>query len=177
MTENTNQTNLDWTKDEAYVAESRFIEYKEGEFISFWILRKQPNMPGDFQPIVETLEDGKGNKICNEIKDKAGNIVDKTEVRKATWDVVDASGKLKKWSCTLGGKKSLYEKVKSRIIEACKGSKAYLGLKIKKTGSGLKTEYDIETNPELPNKAEVKSEAKKEESKVPELPKADKVVA
>jgi hypothetical protein len=158
------QKDLGWMDNEEYKAETRFIQYKLGEFIRFWILRDQPNLPGAYQPVVETLEDDKG-VIYNEIKDKAGNVLDKVAVRKATWSVIAEDGSVKQWSCAIGGAKSLYGKVKSRIIEALKDKKPYLGLKIKKDGAGMKTSYDIETLPELP--------PKKEEKDVKEIPKTD----
>ena len=144
---------LDYMKEEEYQPESPYFQYVIGEFTKLWIPKKQ-ELSGAFQPKVEVLKDEKEVPI----KTDYGTIV-----RRATWSVINIKGKTKLFSLSVGGKKSTYAKINSRIQEAFKEGKSVLGLKIKKDGSGLATTYDIETSVEpcpLPGEVNLSKEVK-----------------
>lgn len=144
----TQSSGTDWMEDKAYIPETPYLQFDLGEFTKFWIPKAQAGTEGAFQPKVEIMLDEKSQPVYNEYKDGEGNIINKVVVKKATWQVINKDGKKKIYSCTVGGAKSIFAKIKSRIKEATKENKEFLGLKIKKTGAGLLTVYDIETNPE-----------------------------
>ena len=142
------QGGLDYMKDSSYKSESAYFQYNIGEFSKLWIQIKQPSTEGAFQPKIEPMLNENKEPVFNEYKDSTGKVINKVPVRKATWQVLNIDGKSKIFGVTVGGGKSLFAKINTRIVEAFKSGKKLLGLKIKKSGSGMTTTYDIETNNE-----------------------------
>ena len=148
-TDESKQSNgLDYMKESSYKPESAYFQYNIGEFSKLWITIKQPTTEGAFQPKIEPMLNENKEPVFNEYKDSTGKVINKVPVRKATWQVLNIDGKSKIFGVTVGGGKSLFAKINTRIVEAFKSGKKVLGLKIKKSGSGMTTTYDIETNNE-----------------------------